>query len=179
MKRFLLTCCLLATAGSAFAQAPAATSKKENQPAKPLLAVVTTSRPDAEAAARANRLTDKMARQLQLNHYQTARLRALNRDKVRRMMEFENRPNADPREVDASCQGVCREQERELRGLLSTAQYADYYEARNDFYLYDKQFLTQARDNTRRPGDNIALPGATAAPELKDVPAQPVLRQGQ
>jgi hypothetical protein len=146
---------------------------------KPLLAVVTNSRAEAEVVARSNRLTDKMARQLQLNHYQTARLRTLNQDRARRMYAIERTPDLDPRAADEQCQGICREQERELRQLLSTTQYTDYYEARNDFYTFDKQFLAQARDETRRPDEDRPAALPNAAPELKETTAPPVLRQGK
>ena len=179
MRSTLFACCLsVLSLGNALAQPTAPASAPAN---KKLLAVVTSSRADAEVVARANRLTDKMARQLQLNNYQTARLRTLNREKAQRMYALEHQPNADPRKIDNDCQGVCREQERDLRTLLSTAQYADYYESRNDFYAFDKQFIAQSGDNTRRVDRQreMTIPGSSAAPELKDDGSSPVLRQGK
>ncbi len=148
---------------------------------KKLIAVVTTSRADAEAIARSNRLTDRMAQRLKLNNYQTARLRRLNREKAQQMFALERKPGADPRKMDEDCQGLCREQERDLRSLLSTTQYADYYEARNDFYSFDKQYVAQMRDETRHTSrqQQIALPGSPAAPELKGTTNSAVLRQGK
>lgn len=175
MKLAFLVFCLSAwSLGGATAQPTAPQSEKK------LLAVVTTNRADAEAIARANRLTTRMAYHLRLNNYQTSRLRTLNRDKARRMYELEHQAGADPRKIDTDCQGVCREQERDLRRLLSTTQYADYYEARNDFYSYDKQYLTQSQDKGRPTGrQQIMLPGSPAAPELKETTNNAVLKQGK
>lgn len=157
------------------------TAPRGASPDKPMLAVVTNSRADAEVIARANRLTDRMAQHLKLNNYQTSRLRKLNRDKARQMYDLERQPGADPRKVDDDCQGLCHEQERDLRTLLSTTQYADYYEARSDFYAFDKQYVAQSRDETRHANrqQQIALPGAPAAPELKETTNNAVLRQGK
>lgn len=143
---------------------------------KPLLAVVTSNKPDAQLVVRTNRLTDRMARQLSLNNYQTNKLRAINREKVAQMMEIERRQAANPTKVDAECQGVCLERDRELRSLLSTAQYNDYYEARPDFYRYDKQFLAQGRSGGDVKQGEYDIPGMAAPVELKNPESNPVLR---
>ncbi len=165
---------LIALCSAAQPPAPARSEKK-------LLAVVTSSRADAQAIARANRLTDRMAQHLKLNNYQTSRLRTLNRERARRMYELEHQAGVDPRKIDEDCQGVCREQERDLRSLLSTTQYSDYYEARSDFYSFDKQYLAQVRDQTRPANTqrDMVLPGSPAAPELKETSTNAVLRQGK
>ncbi len=179
MKFALFVLCLSTlplTGALAQTSQPGASAPSE----KKLLAVVTSSRADAEAVARANRLTNRMAQELRLNNYQTARLRTLNRQKAQRMFELERQKGADPKKIDDDCQGVCRQQERDLRQLLSTAQYSDYYEARNDFYAFDKQYIAQARDNTRRSDNQaIVLPGSAPGPELKTSDGNPVLRQGK
>ena len=180
MKAALFAVCLSAwSLGDALAQpsSPVRTA----QPEKKMLAVVTSSKADAEEIARANRLTDRMAHHLKLNNYQTSRLRRLNREKAQQMFALERQSGADPRKIDEDCQGLCREQEHDLRSLLSTTQYADYYEARNDFYSFDKQYAVQPRDNVRTFGarPTIALPGSPAAPELKEATNGAVLRQGK
>lgn len=178
MKTALLTVCLgLLTAGGATAQSKSPTPPAD-QPK--LLAVVTTNKADAQVVTRTNRLTDKMARQLRLNNYQTNRLRQINLEKVARMAEIERRYPTDPARVDADCKGVCDEKEREIRALLSTSQYSDYYSARNDFYTFDKQFLTEPRDQTRNtaPQTQYALPGQPEPAEIKNATPDPVLKQG-
>ena len=179
---------LLAFGLSALAFGPVVAQPATPQTEKKMLAVVTSSRADAEAIVRANRLTERMAQRLRLNNYQTARLRYLNRERARQMYALEHQPGADPKKIDDDCQGVCRQQERDLHTLLSTTQYADYYEDRNDFYAFDKQYVAQGADPTRRPGasrqqqqqpQQIELPGRPAAPELKESNASPVLRQGK
>ena len=163
--------CADAVAQSKTTTGPAASDKR-------LLAVVTTNRADAQLVNRTNRLTDKMVRQLSLNNYQANKLRAINREKVARMMEIERREAANPSKVDADCQGVCQERDRELRNLLSTAQYNDYYDARTDFYRYDKQFLAQSRGETRQgdTGSDYNIPGMAAPIDVKDAPAPQTLQ---
>ena len=174
---FALGIGLISISPLADAAAQTTTARAEAPAEKKFLAVVTNTRADAEAVARANRLTDRMAQQLRLNNYQTTRLRTLNRAKARQMFELEHQTGADAKKIDADCQGLCRDQERDLRRLLSTAQYSDYYEARSDFYAFDKQFLAQNSAADRRSGDGpIVLPGAAAGPELKTSDGNPVLR---
>lgn len=174
---FLVAYFSLLTAAGAVAQSKTPTPPAD-QPK--LLAVVTSTKADAQVVNRTNRLTEKMARQLRLNNFQTNRLRQINLDKVARMAEIERSKAADPKQIDADCKGVCNEKDRELRSLLSTAQYSDYYEARNDFYTFDKQFLTEARDQTRPAADQnqYTLPGQPQATEIKNSTPAPVLKQG-
>ncbi len=181
MKTALLAACfgLLTSAGAVAQSQDSPTSANKSD--KKILAVVTSNRPDAEAIARANRLTDKMAQQLHLNNYQTSKLRALNREKAKRMFEIERAHAANPKKVEDDCHGLCQEQERDLRSLFSTSQYSDYYEARADFYSYDKQFIAQMQGSNRRPtaDEQVAVPGQTNNVELKTSTAEPTLRQGK
>ncbi|MCB2379155.1 hypothetical protein LGH70_16255 [Hymenobacter sp. BT635] len=92
---------------------------------------------------RAKRLSDQMARDLRLNGYQSSRLRAINEDKVAKMAAIEQRNAGNTRLIDEQCGAVCRERDQELRGVLSNSQYSAYYDSREDFYKYDKDYAKQ------------------------------------
>ncbi|AYA36721.1 hypothetical protein D3Y59_06420 [Hymenobacter oligotrophus] len=95
---------------------------------------------------RAERLSNQMARELRLNNYQTTRLRAINDDKVAKMAAIETRYAGNSKLIDEQCQGVCRERDQELRAVLTTEQYSDYYGRRPVYYKYDKDYAAQATD---------------------------------
>ena len=118
-KIIVLTCLGLVTAFSSMAQ--------DNSP----------------AATRANRLSDQMIRELRLNNFQASRLRAINQDKVNKMMAIESKYANDPALVDKNCLGVCKERDKELANFLSSDQYSTYYSSRNQYYKFDKDFATQ------------------------------------
>ncbi|RAK69615.1 hypothetical protein [Hymenobacter edaphi] len=95
---------------------------------------------------RAERLSNQMARELRLNNYQTTRLRAINEDKVAKMAAIETRNAGNIRVIDEQCQGVCQERDRELRTVLTTDQYSNYFSNRSAYYKYDKDYAAQASD---------------------------------
>lgn len=95
------------------------------------------------AKERANRLSDQMIRELRLNNFQANRLRAINQDKVTKMMAIEQKYASDPALVDKNCQGVCKERDQELESFLSFDQYGKYYGNRTEFYKYDKDFAAK------------------------------------
>jgi hypothetical protein len=95
------------------------------------------------ATERANRLSDQMIRELRLNNFQANRLRAINQDKVNKMMAIEQKYADNPALVDKNCRGVCKERDKELESFLSSDQYSSYFGARNKYYKYDKDFAAQ------------------------------------
>jgi hypothetical protein len=95
---------------------------------------------------RADRLSNQMARELRLNNYQTTRLRAINADKVAKMAAIESKHAGNVKAIDDQCQGVCQERDRELRAVLTTDQYSNYFSNRSAYYKYDKDYAAQASD---------------------------------
>ena len=98
-----------------------------------------TASKSLSATARANHLTDEMIRDLRLNNYQARKLRAINIEKVNRMMAIEAK-GGDPSTVDMECKGVCKERDSELENILSTDQYSKYFSHRNNYYRFDKDY---------------------------------------
>ncbi|TLM96852.1 hypothetical protein [Hymenobacter jeollabukensis] len=95
---------------------------------------------------RAERLSNQMARELRLNNYQTTKLRAINEDKVAKMAAIETKLAGNNQLIDQQCQGVCQERDRELRAVLTTDQYSNYFSNRSVYYKYDKDYAAQASD---------------------------------
>lgn len=95
-------------------------------------------------AARADRLSDHMVRDLHLNNYQAAKLRAVNADKVSKMAAIERSNAGNPKRIDEECNGVCRERDKELQAVLSNDQYSSYFGSRAAYYKYDKDYASQS-----------------------------------
>lgn len=94
--------------------------------------------------ARADRLSNHMVHDLHLNGYQSAKLRAINADKVAKMAAIERKNAGNPKAIDEECNGVCRERDKELQAVLSNDQYSSYYGARSTYYKYDKDYANQS-----------------------------------
>ncbi|SFP76541.1 hypothetical protein [Hymenobacter arizonensis] len=94
--------------------------------------------------ARADRLSNQMVRDLRLNGYQAAKLRAINADKVAKMAAIERKNAGNPKLIDEECNGVCKERDQELQAVLSNDQYSSYYSARSNYYKLDKDFASQS-----------------------------------
>ena len=170
----LLVALALLTAPAVVAQSKTPTPSNKSDD-RQVIAVVTTSKADAITLSRTKRLTNKMVRDLRLNNYQAAKLRSINEDKVRKMIAIEQKYAANPTKVDEDCKGVCSERDRELRNLLSTAQYNTYYQQRSAFYDYDKKYLVAKKDETKQPND-YAIPLGTAV-DVKNPQDQQTLNQ--
>lgn len=91
------------------------------------------------ATERANNLTNEMIRDLRLNNYQARKLRAINLEKVNRMMAIEAK-GGDPTTVDNECYGVCKQSDAVLEDILSTDQYAKYFSNRKAYFNVDKEY---------------------------------------
>ena len=94
--------------------------------------------------ARADRLSAQMVRDLRLNGYQAAKLRAINADKVAKMAAIERKNAGNPKAIDDECNGVCRERDQELQAVLSNDQYSTYYGSRATYYKYDRDYASQS-----------------------------------
>ena len=116
---------------------------------------------DSETATqRANRLSDQMIRDLKLNNFQANRLRAINQEKVNKMVQIENKYASDEEAIDKNCQGVCKERDKELMSFLSSDQYSQYFSSRALYYKSDKDFAAQigAGSNKTAKSNKTELP---------------------
>ncbi|AWM32431.1 hypothetical protein [Hymenobacter nivis] len=132
--------CLLALA------APAARAQQVALP--PPVAVQDKTQPsprlNPEATNRAERLSDYMVRDLHLNGYQAARLRAINADKTTKLEAAERLNAKNAPALDQQRTGIMHERDQELRGVLSTDQYSNYYEARGRYNKADRDYASTA-----------------------------------
>lgn len=132
------------------------TTNKVAGETKTAAATKTTAAKSISATSRANRLTDEMVRDLKLNNYQARKLRAINLDKVNRMIAIEAK-GGDPSSVDMECKGVCKERDSELENILSTDQYSRYFSNRNSYFRYDRDFVTSGYlEKASAKADNLA-----------------------
>ncbi|HEX8348546.1 MAG TPA: hypothetical protein VF598_01170 [Hymenobacter sp.] len=124
---------------------------------------------------RAKRLSDQMARDLHLNGYQTTKLRVINEDKVAKMAAIEQKHAGNPSLVDQQCQAVCKERDRELRSVLSSAQYSSYYDSRSDFYRFDREYATRNAGDALVKSVRNPLPASSKGAVIRqgNVPATP------
>jgi hypothetical protein len=95
-------------------------------------------------AARADRLSNQMVRDLRLNGYQANKLRAINADKVAKMAAIERKNAGNQKLIEEQCNNVCKERDRELQTVLSNDQYSSYYSARANYYKFDKDYAAQS-----------------------------------
>ncbi|RYU82422.1 hypothetical protein [Hymenobacter persicinus] len=122
----------------------------------------------SDVQVRAKRLSDQMARDLRLNGYQSTKLRAINEDKVSKMAAIERKNAGNAKLIDEQCGLVCKERDQELRAVLSTDQYSDYYDSRSDFYKFDKDYAARVTNSNFVNSVQNPLPassrGATIGP---------------
>jgi hypothetical protein len=124
---------------------------------------------------RARRLSDQMVRDLRLNGYQSSRLRAINEDKVAKMAAIEKKHANNPKLADEQCQGVCKERDKELKAVLSNAQYTNYYGSRSSFYKFDKDYAARSANDifvNSVQNPSPASSGAVIAPARKSATTQ-------
>ena len=140
-RNTLVAAAVLALAGSpAFAQNVAA---PKDIPAPPVAVKDKTQQTPRlnPVVVRAERLSDRMTRELRLNGYQANRLRAINEDKIAKMAVIERKNAGNEKLIDEQCGEVCKERDRELRAVLSNDQYTSYYGLRSAYYKYDRDYV--------------------------------------
>ena len=133
---------LLLTALSARAQQPLPAPA----PAAPMLQDKTQPSPRLNPAvsARAEHLSEQMARDLRLNGYQAARLRAINSDKISKLEAAERQYAQDPGQLDRHTKSLAHERDQELQTVLTTDQYTDYFDARKRYAQADRNYALNA-----------------------------------
>ncbi|WP_062544840.1 hypothetical protein [Rufibacter tibetensis] len=128
-----------------------------------LVSITSFAQSGGTAEQRAKNLSDKMIRELQLNNFQSRKLREINLKNAQKMVEFENKFSNNPTELEKCINGVCKERDIELEGLLSTAQYSQYYSARKAFNSYDRQYALQLQKENGRVAKTLVAQDKTDA----------------
>jgi hypothetical protein len=152
--------------------APAGASLAQQGPAAPVMVQdKTQASPRLNAVQeRAERLSTRMARQLRLNGYQAARVRAINEDKVAKMAAIERKNAGNQKLIDQQCNGVCRERDQELQAVLSTDQYTNYYDTRSAYNKYDREYASSS--NTALLVNSVQNPAPARANDATIGPAK-------
>lgn len=117
-------------------QGPAAPMPQDKTQASPRL--------NPAVSDRAEHLSDQMTRDLRLNGYQSARLRAINADKITKLEAAERLYAKNPEQLDKQSKAIARERDQELQAVLSTDQYTDYFDARKRYAQADRDYARNA-----------------------------------
>ncbi|QHL86106.1 hypothetical protein GU926_01040 [Nibribacter ruber] len=117
-----------------------------------------TSFAQGPAEQRAASLSDKMIKELQLNQFQSRKLRALNLENAKKMVAFEEKFASNPAELDKCIKGVCKDRDVQLESLLSTAQYSQYYSSRKALVAHDKQYALQLEKRNGKVAKTLVSP---------------------
>jgi len=142
LKPFFAAWLLVVAPGAAFAQQPATVSAptpvavQDKTQASPRLNPV--------VEARADRLSTQMVRDLHLNNYQATRLRAINNDKVAKLDMLERQYARSPKQLAEQSKVVGRERDQELQAVLTADQYTNYFDARQRYAQFDKNYASSA-----------------------------------
>jgi len=99
---------------------------------------------NAATSDRAEYLSIQMTRDLRLNGYQSARLRAINSDKIAKLESAERQYAKNPDQLDQQAKAIARERDTELQAILTTDQYTDYFDARKRYAQADRNYARNA-----------------------------------
>ena len=141
-KPFFAAWLLVVAPAAAFAQQPATLSAPTMVVAQDKTQASPRLNPVVEA--RADHLSTQMVRDLHLNNYQATRLRAINSDKVAKLDALERQYARSPKQLEEQAKVVGRERDRELQAVLTTDQYTDYFDARQRYAQFDKNYASSA-----------------------------------
>jgi len=119
---------------------------QQTTPATPMPQDKTQQTPRLNPATsdRAEYLSNQMTRDLRLNGYQSARLRAINTDKVAKLEAAERQYAKNPEQLDKQSKAIAHERDTELQAVLSTDQYTDYFDARKRYAQADHNYAHNA-----------------------------------
>ena len=129
------------------------------------------------AEQRAKSLSDKMIRELQLNNYQSRKLREINLEKAKKMTNFESKYAGNQAELDKCFMGVCKERDLELENLLSTAQYSQYYSSRKAFNSYDKEIALKVNEGNAKVAKTMVAQDKEDAKRTFPAPETAVIKE--
>ena len=124
----------------------AGTASAQQMPASPV-AVQDKTQPSPRlntTPSRADQLSNQMVRDLRLNGYQAAKVRAINADKVAKMTDIQRKNAGNQQAIDEQCNGVCKERDKEFQDFLSTDQYSTYYGSRSAYNKLGRDYAASA-----------------------------------
>lgn len=150
MKRILVMICMM------FGSTLATKATGNKFATKPTGGKPTTK---ALASARAKHLSDEMIRGLQLNNYQSSKIRDINLQVAEQITAIEQEHAGNQAKIDALSKEVYAKRDRDLENVLSTVQYNDYYGHRKDYTAMDKEFV--ANMNEEEVGDDATATADT------------------
>lgn len=99
----------------------------------------------ALASARANHVSEEMIRELHLNNYQSQKVREINLKVAEQITAIEEQYAGNQAKVDELTNSALAERDRYLEKVLSTVQYNDYYNQREEYVAIDREFVAEIK----------------------------------
>ena len=99
------------------------------------------------AAARAERLSHKMAKDLQLNNFQQRKIKSINEALVQELVTIEKQHQNNPSEMDKASRAVYSKRDQQMENILSTDQYTYYFRSREKLNKFDRSLATELTQN--------------------------------
>ncbi|GAB3817422.1 hypothetical protein GCM10028895_13530 [Pontibacter rugosus] len=118
----------------------------------------------ALASARADHLSEEMIRGLQLNNYQSQKVRDINLKVAEDITAIEEEYAGNQAKIDELSNKARAERDRYLESVLSTVQYNSYFNKRKAYTNIDKEFVTDVKQSDASETD-----GAMANSDLKTI----------
>jgi hypothetical protein len=173
LKPFFAAWLLVVAPVAAFAQQP--TTLSAPTPVAVQDKTQASPRLNSVVEARADRLSTQMVRDLRLNNYQATRLRSINTDKIAKLDALERQYARSPKQLEEQSKVVGRERDRELQAVLTTDQYTNYFDARQRYAQFDKNYATSA--SSAILVNSIQNPAPTRANDATISPARKETRR--
>jgi len=129
------------------------------------------------AEDRSKNLSDKMIKDLQLNNYQSRKVREINLKNAQKMIDFEAKYANNPSELEKCINGVCKERDQQLENVLSTAQYSQYYGFRKSLNTYDREYALKQRRQDAKVASTLVAQDKTDANRSFPAPKAAVIKE--
>ena len=124
----------------------------------------------------ADRLSNQMAHDLRLNGYQSAKVRAINADKLSKMAAIQRKNAGNAKLIDEECNGVCKERDKEFQDFLSTDQYSAYFNARGTYNKLGRDYATNSASILLSDAVQNPAPARANDASVGPAPTKPVNR---
>ena len=110
----------------------------------------------ALASARADHLSEEMIRGLHLNNYQSQKVREINLKVAEQITSIEAQYAGNQKKIDDLTKKALAERDQYLESVLSTVQYNDYYNQREEYVAIDKEFMAEIKPEAPVTGDALS-----------------------
>ncbi|GHA61509.1 hypothetical protein GCM10007389_12450 [Pontibacter akesuensis] len=97
-----------------------------------------------------------MIRGLHLNNYQSQKVREINLKVAEQITSIEAQYAGNQKKIDDLTKKALAERDQYLESVLSTVQYNDYYNQREEYVAIDKEFMAEIKPEAPVTGDALS-----------------------